>query len=117
MNKIKELLKKMRVFANQDDGQAHWESQDLLGDRHYAVISWSEKILKVEKSVEVNGSFEPSFVAQWEVSEKGRLLLKDCSGIPNQLGSGEAFEHVRQNLESGDAPTIVSLTTSKGFSP
>lgn len=116
MNKIKELLKKIRIFASQDDGQAHWEAPDLLGDRHCAVISWSEKFLKVEKSVEVNGSFEPSFMAYWEVSKKGRLLLKDCSGLPTELGSSDAFEHVRQNLESGIAPTIVSVTNAKGFS-
>lgn len=117
MNKIKELLKKIRVVANQEEGQAHWESADLLGDRHCAIISWSKNFLKVEKSVEVNGSFESSFVAHWEISEKGRLLLKECSGIPPQFGSGEAFEHVRQNLECGIAPIIVSATTSKGFSP
>ena len=117
MNKIKELLKKIRVVANQDDGQAHWEAQDLLGDRHCAVISWSENFLKVEKSVEVNGFLESLFVTHWEISEKGRLLLKECSGLPPQLGSSEAFEHVRQSLESGVAPTVVSATTSKGFSP
>jgi len=56
-------------------------------------------------------------VTHWEISEKGRLLLKECTGLPPQLGSSETFEHVRKNLESGVAPIIVSATTSKGFSP
>lgn len=117
MSRINELLKKIRIVSSESSGDAHWESHDLLGDRHLASISWSESFLKIEKGVEIKGNIEPSFTAHWEVSAKGRLLLKESTGMPDQLGSSEAFEYVRQNLESGAPPVVAPIVTiSKGFS-
>ena len=116
MNRISDLLKKIRISDATLEGEAHWESQDLLGDRHSAVISWSEKSLKVQKGVDLNGTFEPSLCVQWEVSPKGRLLLKDFSGLPPQSTSSEAFHYVRQSLENGQAPVVI-VSSPKGLAP
>lgn len=118
MNRISDLLKKMRIASTALEGEAHWEAQDLLGDRHSAVISWSENSLKVQKGVDLKGVFESSFCVQWEVSPKGRLLLKDFSGLPPQSTSSEAFHYVRQNLENGAAPLVSDfISTPKGLAP
>lgn len=118
MSRINELLKKIRIVSSEPSGVAHWESLDLLGDRHLASISWSENSLRIEKGVEINGSIEPSFAAYWEVSPKGRLLLKESTGLPDQLGSSDALQYIRQNLETGAPPTIApTVNPSKGFCP
>lgn len=116
MNRISDLLKKIRISTNELEGSAHWETEDLLGDRHVAVISWSENNLKIEKSVDMNNTLEPSFCVQWEVSPKGRLLLKDFSGLPSQSTSNEAFQYVRQSLETGTAPVVLTpVLNQKGL--
>lgn len=118
MSRINELLKTIRIFSNAASGVAHWESCDLLGDRHSASIFWSESFLKIDKGVDINGTTAPLFAAYWEVSPNGRLMLKESLGLPAELGSNEAFQYVRQTLEGGLPPTISHMTpTSKGFFP
>jgi len=118
MKRITDLLKKLRIATSSDEGEAIWNSQDLLGDQHRAHIAWSPTTLTVTKTVEMNGDFHNNFCASWAVSEKGRLLLKDHQGFPSYVSSSaEVFEFIRQQLESGDAPLEQShplTTVAKG---
>lgn len=119
MSRIQEMLKKLRVSSG-DAGSAQWSSSDLLGDSHQAQLDWSPTSLSVTKQVVSNGSVQPDFVVRWEVSEKGRLLLKSSDGVPSDVaGSLAVFNFVRQQLEGGNPPVVVApfISPSKGFSP
>lgn len=116
MNKIQDKVEKFRIPNPDIKGVARWESKDLLGDSHKALITWDEKNLRIEKFVSYNDCDHLNFSVSWKLSESGRLILKEKFGFAEEFASTlDIIKFIRRELEGGDAP-IVENKNSKGLS-
>lgn len=117
MSRIAELLKKIRINPQTEEGVAQWETTDLLGDHHQANIIWSANSLTIEQTVKsaLTQEEQQNRFVSWSISESGRLLLKEHKGFPEEVsGSLAILNFIKQQLEAGASPTIKQDTIVKG---
>lgn len=117
MSRIAELLKKIRIDPQTEDGEAHWETVDLLGDYHQANIVWSPNSLTIEQTVKsaLTQEEQQNRFVSWGVSDGGRLLLREHKGFPEDIsGSLAILKFIKQQLEAGASPSIKQDTIFKG---
>lgn len=103
MNKILELLKKIKITTSQEEGQAKCHISDLLGDHHQYDIQWDTLSLKIEKKILHRDDILLDYHINWSLDpSSNKIKILDKKGFSDDLKTTlDILKFIRKELENG----------------